>query len=61
MWVAPDREAPDERPVVPLRDEDGRVPIPAQRLEEAALVARAPPLAGDADQPALRLGTHRGG
>ena len=53
--VAPDREAADERPVAALRDEDRRVRIAAQRLEEAALIAGAPPLAGDADQPALGL------
>src|SRR5262249_44814568 len=48
----------DERLVVALGDEDGRVRIPAQRLEEAAFVARAPPLARDADQPAFGLGAH---
>src|SRR5439155_17436038 len=61
MWVAPDGEAADERPVVVLRDEDGRVRVAAQGLEEAALVPGAPPLAGDADEPALRLRTHRVG
>ena len=39
MRVAADREPADERPVVALRDEDGRVRIAAQRLEVAALVA----------------------
>ena len=61
MRVAPDGEAADERPVVVLRDEDGRVRVAAQGLEEAALVPGAPPLAGDADEPALRLRAHRVG
>jgi len=58
MRVAPDREAADERPVAALRHEDGGVWVATDRLEEAPLVSRAPPLAGDADQPALRLGAH---
>ena len=56
--VAPNREPAQERPVLALRDQDRRVRVAAQRLEEAALVAGAPPLPGDADQPALRLAAH---
>src|SRR4029077_1144205 len=37
------------------------VGIAPQRLEEPALVAGAPPLAGDADQPAFRFGAYRFG
>src|SRR5581483_11659158 len=56
--VAADREPADERPILPLRDVDRGVRVAAQGLEEAALVTGTPPLAGDADQPALRLGAH---
>ena len=61
MGITPDREPSDERAVVTLGDQDGRVRVPPQRLEEAALVAGAPPLARDADQPAFRLGAYRFG
>src|SRR5215472_9852257 len=59
--VAPDREPAEERSDLVLCDEDRRMRVPPQRLEVAALVARAAPFARDADQPALRFGADRGG
>ena len=58
MRVAADGEAADDLAVVPLGDENRSVRIAAQRLQVPALVGGAPPLPGDADKPALRLGAH---
>src|SRR5579864_688684 len=58
MRVACDREAPDQRAVLALRDEDGRVRVSPYCLQVSPLVADRAPLAVRADQPRLRLAAH---
>ena len=57
--VAADREAADDLARLRLRDERGRVGVPAERLQVAPLVADAAPAVRVRDQPSPGLAADR--